>query len=281
MTRDISALIERPEGGNPSASAKVRYTLATLVNDPVQYIGMLASFRAGGFTADDCEYLFIDNSSENHACAYRGLDAMLSAAAGDVVILCHQDVRLLNDTRQTLDARLAQLDERDADWALAGNAGAVAPGHLALRITDPHGSDQNTAGRRLEGWPARVMSLDENFIAVRRSARIGFSRDLSGYHLYGADICLNASMAGYTAYVIDFHLAHLSAGNKGTAFKAAEFAFRQKWSAALAPRWMQTTCTLVRLSGDPIGQLAGQMTARPLASLLRRWWLLEGARRGA
>jgi hypothetical protein len=275
MTRDISSLIERPEGGNPAASAKVRYTLATLVNDPLQYIGMLASFRAGGFTADDCEYLFIDNSSENHTCAYRGLDAMLSAAAGDVVVLCHQDVRLLTDTRQTLDARLAELEKRDSDWALAGNAGAVAPGSLALRITDPHGSNQNTSA-----WPARVMSLDENFIAVRRSARIGFSRDLSGYHLYGADICLNAAMAGYSAYVIDFHLAHLSAGNKGTAFKAAEQAFRQKWSAALAPRWMQTTCTLVRLSGDRIGQLAGQFTARPLASLLRRRALIDGVRRG-
>lgn len=275
MTRDIASLIERPEGGNPSASAKVRYTLATLVNDPVQYIGMLASFRAGGFTADDCEYLFIDNSSENHTCAYRGLDAMLSAAAGDIVVLCHQDVRLLTDTRKTLDARLIALQERDPDWALAGNAGAVAPGSLALRITDPHGSDQNTAV-----WPARVMSLDENFIAVKRSARIGFSRDLSGYHLYGADICLNASMAGYTAYVIDFHLAHLSAGNKSTAFKAAERAFRQKWSAALAPRWMQTTCTLVRLSGDRIGRFAGVIAARPLASLLRRRTALEGSRRG-
>lgn len=262
---EISSLIEKPEGAHPALHAPVRYTIATLINDPVQYIAMLASFRAGGFTVDDCEYLFIDNSSENRACAYRGLDAMLSAARGTIVLLCHQDVRLLSDGRQTLDARLAELTKRDPNWALAGNAGATAPGSLALRITDPHGANQR-AGQ----LPARVMSLDENFIIVRRAARIGFSRDLSGFHFYGADICLNASTAGYSAYVIDFHLAHLSPGSKTASFFDAQDAFQAKWSAALAPRWLQTTCALMRLSGDRLGQIAGRVAARPLASLHRR-----------
>ena len=251
------------------------YTIATLINDPHQYIAMLASFRAGGFTPDDCEYLFIDNSEDNRTCAYRGLDAMLSAARGDVVLLCHQDVQLLSDDRQTLDRRLAELMDSDPDWALAGNAGAMAPGALALRITDPHGADQHAGA-----LPARVISLDENFIAVRRAARIGFSRDLTGFHFYGADICLNAATAGYHAYVIDFHLAHLSAGTKSPSFFASQQAFQAKWSQAFAPRWMQTTCALMRLSGDKLGQIAGRVTARPLASLHRRQAKF-GASRGA
>ena len=59
------------------------------------------------------------------------------------------------------------------------------------------------------------MSLDENFIVVRGDARIGFSNDLSGYHFYGADICLNAAVAGWNAYVIDFHLAPPVGGKEG------------------------------------------------------------------
>lgn len=275
MPPDVTTLIERPEGAHPALHAPVRYTIATLINDPHQYIALLASFRAGGFTTDDCEYLFIDNSSDNQTCAYRGLDAMLSVARGAIVLLCHQDVRLLSDGRQTLDTRLADLTVRDADWALAGNAGAMAPGSLALRITDPHGANQH-AGQ----LPARVMSLDENFIIVRRAARVGFSRDLSGFHFYGADICLNASTAGYSAYVIDFHLAHLSPGSKNPSFYAAQEAFQAKWSAALAPRWLQTTCALMRLSGDKLGQIAGRMAARPLASLHRRQAKLSGGQRG-
>jgi len=268
---DTAAYIERPHAVTPAQGAAIRYTIATLINDPSQYAAMRASFEAGGFTGADCEYLFIDNSKSNRACAYRGLDAMLSEARGSLVILCHQDVRLLSDDRTTLDARLANLSQRDADWALAGNAGALAAGRLALRITDPHGANQH-----MGTLPARVMSLDENFIVVRRSARVGFSRNLSGFHLYGADLCLNAAMAGYSAYVIDFHLAHLSAGNKSDAFAAAERAFRDKWNKALSPRWMQTTCTLVHLSGDRIGQLAGRLAARPLASLNRRMGSISG-----
>ena len=275
-SQQASILIEYPEGGTPPAHALVRYTIASLINDRAQYAEMLASFRAGGFTSADCEYLYIDNTTENRACAYRGLDAMLSQARGGIVILCHQDVRLLSDDRVTLDERLAALSTQDGNWALAGNAGAMAPGRLALRITDPHGVNQHTAT-----LPARVMSLDENFIAVKRSARIGFSRDLSGFHFYGADICLNAAMAGYTAYVIDFHLAHLSAGNKSASFFAAEEAFAAKWNAALAPRWMQTTCALVRLSGDALGQMAGRIAARPLASLYRRRRAATGGTRAS
>ncbi len=148
---------------------------------------------------------------------------------------------------------------------------AWKPGRLAIRITDPHGADQRSAA-----LPARVMSLDENFIVVRRDARFGFSRDLTGFHLYGADLCLNAAMAGYTAFVIDFHLAHLSAGTLSPSFHASLEMFREKWSHALAPRWMQTTCALVHLSGSALGQWPAGLAERPYAALQRRLSKMAG-----
>ncbi|MGQ0673557.1 MAG: hypothetical protein ACT4N2_11880 [Hyphomicrobium sp.] len=243
----------------------IRYTFATLVTDASQYEALLQSLEAGGFGGADCEFLSIDNTAANAACAYRGLNRMLAAARGTFVVLCHQDVRLLADGREALEARLADLERMDPDWALAGNAGGVSPGVLAIRITDPHGADQNTGP-----LPVRVASLDENFIVVKRSARIGFSNDLTGFHFYGADICLQAGVAGYTAYVIDFHLAHLSAGRKSPAFDAMQSAFRAKWQRALAARWVQTTCSLVHLSGSPLGQAAGRLTEAPLSRISRR-----------
>ena len=251
-------------GGAASGNDPVRYTIATLVNDPVHYEAMRLSFRSGGFGRDDCEFLYIDNTGDKQTCAYSGLNALLGAAAGRRIILCHQDVRLLTDTRDDLDVRLGELDRLDARWALAGNAGGVGPGELAIRITDPHGANQN-----IGSLPARVASLDENFIVVRREARVGFSADLSGFHFYGADICLNADVAGYAAYVIDFHLAHLSAGSKNQAFADMEVAFRAKWERALGARWVQTTCSLVRLSGAPLGQMAGRMVETPYARIAR------------
>ena len=243
----------------------IAYTIATLVNDAAQHEAMRTTFLAHGFDGSDCEFLSIDNTGRQQTEAYRGLNQLLDKARGRFVILCHQDVRLIGDGRQKLEALLADLERRDPDWALAGNAGGIAPGRLAMRITDPHGAD-----RRIGDLPQRVATLDENFIVMKRSARLGFSRDLAGYHLYGADLCLVADIRGYAAYVIDFHLHHLSPGTKSTDFLAVEAAFRAKWSRALRSRWLQTTCALVPVSGDRLDRLIGNVAGGAVASIARR-----------
>ncbi len=242
-------------------AARPRYTVATLANDEVQYLAMLSSFRMGGFTEPEVEFL----TARGATSAYEALNALLAAARGEIVILCHQDVRLLADDRHTLDRRLSELDDLDPNWALAGNAGGAAPGRLAMSITDPHG-----IGRRIGPLPARVMSLDENFIVVRAAAGLRFSRDMTGFHLYGADICLVADVLGWSAWVVDFHLEHLSPGRKDASFTESERRFRAKWSRAIRPRWMQTTCTLLRLSGNPFGRALGWLQERPVQSVVRR-----------
>jgi hypothetical protein len=252
-----------PDAGEASAIA---YTIGTLVTDEAQFARMRASLEAGGFGAADCEYLAIDNTGNSQTSAYAGLNQLLNAARGTRVILCHQDIRLIKDGRAKLDARLAELEARDPTWAVAGNAGGVAPGRLALRISDPHGPD-----RTIGDLPERTTSLDENFLVIKRGSRIGFSRDLGGFHLYGADICMAADVMGYSAYVIDFHLEHLSAGNKLSAgFAEAERAFHAKWSRALRPRLIQTTCTLVALSGGMIGKQLGRLAGAVIGRLARR-----------
>lgn len=245
----------------PASAPHPQYTVATLVNDESQYLAKLASFRAGGFTEPDVEFL----AARGAPSAFEGLNALLAAARGRIVVLCHQDVRLVSDDRGTLERRLDELAALDPAWALAGNAGGVAPGRLAMRITDPHGTD-----RRVGDLPARVASLDENFIVVRAETGLRFSRDLAGFHLYGADICLVADVLGYSAWVIDFHLRHLSAGRKDHAFAEAEHQFRTKWSRALRPRWMQTTCTLLSLSGGAPDSAWARLRTRVLGAATRR-----------
>lgn len=255
---------EAPVRGQPA------YTIGTLVTRKDQYADMTSSLKSGGFSLDDCEYLYIDNSGPSQVDAFRGLNAILNTAKAPYVILCHQDVRLLTDRRDALGHRLLELTKRDPNWAVAGNAGGVSPGKLALRITDPHGDD-----RHVGQLPERVAALDENFLVVVRDARVGFSHDLAGFHFYGADICLHAAQMGRTAYVIDFHLRHLSPGRKSHEFEAAKTAFRNKWSAALSPRWVQTTCALVHLSGRVGESKTGPLIERTMARLTRR---MPGAR---
>ena len=259
--------LEHARHNMPSSAtpAQKRFTIATLVNNRTHYDEMRASFEEGGFRRSDCEYIFVDNTGPQQTCAYRGLDRLLTEARGEFVILCHQDVRIVDDGRAELEARLEELEALDPTWAVAGNAGGISAGRLALRITDPHG-----ANRHVGALPAKVMSLDENLLIVKRAARLSFSRDLSGFHFYGADLCLVADVLGHAAYVIDFHLEHLSGGIKGASFGVMEEAFRAKWSHALRPRFMQTTCSLINLAGDSLGRMLGRVAGPPLARISKR-----------
>src|SRR5208337_3642549 len=184
-----------------------KYLICTLVTDWNHYQQMLDSFMEAGFTCDIAEYLYMDNRGTNTIDAYSGINKFLSIAKGWYVILCHQDILLEYDRIEQLEKCISQLNDLDPNWALLGNAGGIHLGKVATRITDPHG-----ANTRVGDLPAKVQSLDENFILIRKDANLGTSKDLHGFHLYGLDLCLLAMFRGYSAYVVDFHLRHLSPG---------------------------------------------------------------------
>jgi hypothetical protein len=246
-----------PRPADRTERQPVRFSICTLVTDHAQYAEMVRSFRAGGFDGPDCEYLYLDNSERNAFDAFKGGNIFLREAAGDFIILCHQDLLLLDDHRDALEARMAELDRLDPDWALCGNAGGTAAGQRVIRISDPHGADQAWGS-----FPARATALDENFIVVRRDANLAFSHDLSGFHLYGADLCIVADVLGRTAWVVDFHLQHKSPGRADASFHASEGALQDKYRRAFRSRSITTTCTTFAVQGDT--------AANPLGRLFRR-----------
>jgi hypothetical protein len=227
--------------------SETRYSICTFVTLRSQYDEMVESFVSHGFAYDDCEYLYIDNSEKNHYEAYAGINKFLTIAKGRYVIICHQDLLLLEDDRKKLDAVLEELDRLDPNWGVCGNGGGIYPGRLALRVTDPHGDNQFT-----ERLPIKVRGLDENFLIVRRDANLAVSRDLHGFHLYGTDLCIVAHFLGYTTYVVDFHLRHLSPGPKGPTFDAVRSAMIAKYNRSLRPQMVTTTTTTVFLGRQAV-----------------------------
>lgn len=223
------------------------FSIGTLVTDPDQYNEFLRSCADMGFDAPDCEFFKVDNTARNTLDAYAGINRILSESRGRYAILCHQDIELLS-CRAKLEEQLQYLDEIAPDWALAGNAGGDE-GKLHIRISDPHGEEQ-----KVGNCPARVFSLDENFIVVKASSRIAASGDLRGFHLYGLDLCVVADVLGYSAWVIDYPVYHKSGGKVGSKQSPGELDFypsRQrlldKYSRAFRLRKIRTTCTHVRV----------------------------------
>lgn len=222
------------------------FSICTLMTRPDQYAQMVQSYRNAGF-GEDCEYLCIDNSEENVYDAFNGYNTFLVEAQGEYIILTHQDVILCFDDRRHLEERLRELNELDPAWGVCGNSGGVALGENAVRISDPHGENCS-----IGTFPQRVVSLDENFMVARRSANLCLSRDMTGYHMYGPDLCTMADIKGDHCYVIDFHLRHLSAGTLDASFRASADAFTRKYARAFRPRWVQTSVTAVFLSGEAV-----------------------------
>lgn len=229
------------------------FSICTLVTDFSLYECMRNSFEEKGFNSSIAEFFCVDNSTGNQLDAYTAINRFLRTANGRYVILCHQDIVLHDDDCAVLLERIAEVEKGDPNWGLIGNAGGRSFNEYSIRISDPHGTNTRRSGP----FPAPVMSLDENFIVVRASANLAASRDIGGFHLYGADLCLIASILGYSAYVIDFHLKHLSGGNSGRktdthlhSFAQSQRSFIAKYQRALAARWINTTCTRMYLSGN-------------------------------
>jgi len=229
-----------------------RIRLASFVSDDAAYAEMRASFEASGFVPPLVAYEVLRDEKDD---PFRAI-TRLGQLDVDLAVLVHQDVRC--DQGHGIDDLIAAVGGLDPSWAVAGNAGVVADGTQIRNLVDPWGA--TFAG----DLPRRVLTLDENLLVLRPARRPRCSAPLSGFHLYAADVCLNAERDGSTAWVVDFRVAHLSAGDREGWSDAAD-RFSAVWSAdRLRPTYVPTTVW-------PIG------LARP--SLLRRALNHPGIRR--
>lgn len=228
------------------ASAEVRqmqYSFCTLVTQDDQYKDMVSSFQARGFDTPDCEFLYADNTSDNSYDGFSGLNALVNAAKGRIIILIHQDI-LAIDNRAQLDRVLQNLTAHDPTWAVAGNAGTTAELKPCRRMTSTMGYNET-----IGSLPASIETLDENLLILRADARIGFSNDLQGFHLYGTDLVQQAALRGCKSYVVDFHLEHLGLTEIDQSFINAFDDFEEKYRRALTHKLLRTTVTYL-----PLGQ---------------------------
>jgi len=244
---------ENPAVSISSIEYPYDFSICTLMTQTDQYHKMLRSFMEAGFSPDRCEYLYIDNSKENLYDAYGAFNIFLQRAQGRYIIICHQDIELIYDGIDILKKRISELDEIDPKWALIGNAGIINLKFASVRITHGNPPVYRESGR---SFPQKVMTLDENFILIKKQANLAVSSDLRGFHFYGADICLIASILGYNAYVIDFHLYHESTGNMDKEFYSMKKMFEKKYNRALKGRYLKTiTRQKFYLSGSGLFRL--------------------------
>jgi hypothetical protein len=154
------------------------------------------------------------------------------------------------DNIEVLNEKLAEVDDVDPDWSILSNAGGIENNlyqRIAITIAYGDGFEQ------FQGkFPQKVCSVDENFIVIKRSANLSLSNDISGFHLYGTDICLIAELLGYSAYVINFKLVHKSYGNPNKSYYKILKKLIGKYVKFMRSRTIVNTITDFRLSPSSI-----------------------------
>ena len=219
-----------------------KYEICTLVTDFEQYSLMKESFIKNGFV--NSKFTYIDNSKKNIMDAYSAVNFFVKNSDCDYLIICHQDI-LLNDDINKLNLVIDELNKLDEKWIVAGNAGGDDNlDRLYLHINDPY------TNVKMSNLPKKVLSLDENFLIINMKYPIGCSIDLSGFHFYGTDLCLQALIKGGNCYVIDFYLTHLGKGKIDKDFYRCKNNLIKKYSSYLRGTFIRTTCSKIYISNN-------------------------------
>jgi Glycosyltransferase like family len=177
--------------------------------------------------------------------AAEGLNLGIGRAAGGWVVGVHQDVFL----PAGWDVQLSrQLQDAQRLFAPIGVAGVYGVGP-AIRRDGCLGAERvgwvNDRGRELREaseLPARVAPLDELLLVVPKDTPLRFDPEL-GFHLYGADLCLQAAERGLAVVVIEAACEHnsRSIGLSAEFFNSAEM-FARKWQHRLP---VATPCVII------------------------------------
>jgi Glycosyltransferase like family len=186
------------------------------------------------------------------ASAADGLNCGFRRAKNKWLVCVHQDVYLPEGWDGCL---VQQLREAEGRFGPIGVAGVYGVGEISppADLTQPLGIQGIgwvvDRGRLLEGGPelpTRVSTLDELALVVRRDSGLRFDPAL-GFHLYGADICLQAHEQGLAVVAVGA-LCHHNSRTVGLpeAFFASAKIIAQKWSHRLP---IATSCAIVDRGG--------------------------------
>lgn len=223
-------------------------TFVTLVNDPAQLERCQESLLRGTSEAPPWITVRPDLHGWNAA---RGLNHAMAMVKTAWVVCTHQDVLFPLGWARRVEELLADLP---ADCAVAGLVGNLAGGQLRGHIVDPNGHCY---------WgplPARVLVLDEAVMILRSSSGLRFDEETPGFHLYGADLCLQAEGRGFSSIAIDAPVHHLSTGTLDEKYALARSWMLTKWGA----RFGYVLPTPASLLEDP-------QRCNPLRWALIRW----------
>jgi hypothetical protein len=200
------------------------------------------------------ELITVDNVSNRYS-APAALNRGLERAGGEIIIFCHQDVAFPEKWTEALLGQIAIVEQFQKEWGVLGTFGVAKNGMSAGHVIDYCGHFN------CGPLPVKVQSLDEHCLIIRKGSGLRFDEQLGGFHLYGADICLEAMARGLANFAIDACVKHESPGGVvDDNFDAVMQMLFRKWKSLNPPiPVIETTCRSCRLKGGITGLIADKI----------------------
>ncbi len=183
--------------------------------------------------------------------AAAGWNAALESARHEWVVLAHQDVFLPAGWDRRI---MRQLREAEQQFGPLGVAGVYGVGDVEQPPEGPLQAerigwvvDRGWTLRERPALPARVATLDELLLILPRGTPLRADPTL-GFHLYGADLCLQAREHGLAVVALEALCQHnsRSVGLNETFLPSAR-AFALKWAGRLP---IATPCVVFDRTGQ-------------------------------
>lgn len=180
--------------------------------------------------------IIIREGFQSAALAY---NSALAEAKGGIIVFVHQDLWLPDGWDERFTSEFRALEKR-CRMGVAGCYGITADGLQAGHVYS------NGLKRELGsiGRPKEVVSLDEIILAFRKETGLKFDPFMPNFHLYGTDICLEASQRKLKCFAVSEICLHNSVAIKKlpSEFWAAAEYLRTKWKGRLPVR---TSCATI------------------------------------
>ena len=208
------------------AASLARLDVAAAVNDQAilaQCLARSPDIASGALTL---------RCYEGYATAGLAYNAAIDGSDAEWLMLAHQDVYLPTGFAAAITAALDDLTHVAPDWGVAGVVGATALGGVVGQVWCS--GNARLIGDR-DGLPAPAATLDELIIIIRKSTGLRFDEALPSFHLYAADMILEAKKAGHSTWVVDAPVVHHSRPvlNLGGGYAKAWHYMRRKWASEL------------------------------------------------
>lgn len=192
-----------------------KYAIITCISKPEVYQSCLLDSLTKCRRSFDVEIVPVFNTTGQYSASV-ALNYGMSVTDADVVIFSHQDITLLDDWFERLDAAVNSLD----DWAIIGASGITLAatryhiGGWGGPISAEHkiavGTVYSDNGLEWDGIKelTAVHTVDECLFVLNRSTGLKFDTAIAGFHLYGTDLSLQARKAGLGVYAASLPLVH-------------------------------------------------------------------------